>query len=384
MAYNFDEVIDRRSTESGKWNYYEEDVLPLWVADMDFVSPEPVIQALKDRIEHRIFGYPGENPKLQQAVINWLVKNHGWEIKPEDIIFLPGVITGFNLVSHAFAVPGDNILLQTPAYPPFFQVSNNVKVEQKILELKTIANGRYEIDFEETENSIDEKTKIFLLCNPQNPTGRVFTKEELSKLADICLRKDLIICSDEIHSDIVYPGNKHIPIASLSPEISDRTVTLIAPSKTFNIAGLKASILICTNPEMREKLVASKQGLLGGVNLLGQVAAEAAYNEGEEWLTELMVYLESNRDFLFEFVNQELPGLKMYKPEGTYLAWIDCRDAGIQGNPQEFFLKNARVGLNTGEAFGKAGKGFVRLNFGCPRPILEEALQKMKKALLEK
>ena len=384
MAYNFDEVIDRRSTESGKWNYYEEDVLPLWVADMDFVSPEPVIRALKDRIDHKIFGYPGENPELQQAVINWLANKQGWEIKAEDMIFLPGVISGFNLVSHAFAAPGDNILLQTPAYPPFFQVSNNAKVEQQILELKTRVNGRYEIDFEETENSINEKTKIFLLCNPQNPTGRVFTKEELTKLADICLRKDLIICSDEIHSDIVYPGNKHIPIASLSLEISDRTITLIAPSKTFNIAGLKASVLICTNPKMRQKLVAAKQGLLGGVNLLGQVAAEAAYNEGEEWLTELMVYLEKNRDFLFEFVNQELPGLKMHKPEGTYLAWIDCRDAGIQSNPQEFFLKNARVGLNAGEAFGKAGEGFVRLNFGCPRSILEEALHKMKKALLEK
>ena len=384
MAYNFDEIIDRRSTESGKWNYFEEDVLPLWVADMDFVSPEPVIQALRDRVDHRIFGYPGANPNLEQAVINWLDKKHGWKVAKEDLIFIPGVITGFNLVSHAFTKPDENVLIQTPAYPPFFQVSNNIKVNQQLFELKDNGNGQYEIDFDELEKSIDADTKVFLLCNPHNPTGRVFTKEELSKIAEICIKKDILICSDEIHSDIVFPGQKHIPVASLSPEISSRTVTLIAPSKTFNIAGLKASVLICTNPEMREKLMAAKQGLLGGINLLGQVAAEAAYNEGEEWLNELMVYLEANRDFLFDYVNQELPGLKMNEPQGTYLAWINCRDAELGDCAQEFFLKNARVGLNAGEAFGEAGKDFVRLNFGCPRPILEEALQKMKKALLER
>jgi len=217
-----------------------------------------------------------------------------------------------------------------------------------------------------------------MLCNPQNPTGRVFRQDELEKMAEICLRNDVIICSDEIHSDLVFSGHKHIPIASLSPEIAAKTITLIAPSKTFNIAGLKASVAVITDEKLRQQFDGARKGLLGGVNLLGQYAARAAYQEGGPWLDELMVYLEANRDFLYDFVKHELPDIKMAKPQGTYLAWLDCNDMELDGKPNEYFRENAQVAMNDGEWFGAGGKGFIRLNFGCPRSMLEEALIKCK------
>jgi cystathionine beta-lyase len=382
MSCNFDEISDRLHSDSAKWKHYEVDVLPMWVADMDFRSPEPVINALRERVDHGIFGYPCELPGMQEAVVTWLQKRHNWKVAPESLMFIPGVITGFNLVSHAISEPGDGVLIQTPAYPPFFRVSKNVGLVQQENELITNDNGEYGIDFDAFESAITDSTSIFILCNPHNPTGRVFRKDELEKMAEICLRHDVLICSDEIHHDLIYSESKHIPIASLDHEVEQNTVTLFAPSKTFNIAGLCSSVAVVPNEELRKKIEAAKQGLLGWVNLLGRVATLAAYQHGEEWLDELMVYLQGNRDFTYQFVNEKMPGISMGKPEGTYLAWLDCSKAGLDVPPADFFLEKAHVGVNDGESFGEKSKDFVRLNFGCPRNTLEEGLERMRTALV--
>ena len=249
------------------------------------------------------------------------------------------------------------------------------------MEMPRKADGQYSVNLEAFEAALTGRTRIFMLCNPHNPTGRVFRKDELEAMADICLKNDIIICSDEIHSDLVFSGNKHIPIASLSPEIAAKTITLIAPSKTFNIAGLKASVAIITDEELRKQFDGARKGLTGWVNLLGMVAMEAAYDQGEAWLDTLLPYLEANRDYAFDFINNELPGVKMAKPEGTYLAWLDCQKAEIEGKPSQFFQEHAKVAMNDGAWFGQGGEGFVRLNFGCPRSMLEESLDRMKEAL---
>lgn len=381
MKCNFDELIDRRNTDSEKWKHFDQDVIPMWVADMDFPSPEPVVQALLERVNHRVFGYPCDSEDLYQAIIAWLSRRHSWTVTREDVMLVPGVINGFNLVTHAVTEPGDAVLIQTPAYPPFFGVSKNARLIQQENELVRMVDGSYQIDFETFETTISDRTRIFMLCNPQNPTGRVFRKDELEKLAEICLQRNILICSDEIHHDLVFSESKHIPIASLDKEIANHSVTLLAPSKTFNIAGLTASVLVCTNPDLREKILEAKQGLVSWVNLMGQTAMRAAYQEGEEWLEDVLAYLQVNRDYTYDFVNKRLPGIRMAKPEGTYLAWLDCREASLEEDPADFFLNDARVGLNSGARFGQAGAGFVRLNFGCPRDLLEEGLNRMLRAL---
>jgi cystathionine beta-lyase len=381
MTFDFDTIINRRASESIKWRKFGDEILPLWVADMDFRAPQPVIDALQARLDHGILGYPGLPEGLTESVLGWLSRRHGWEVKPEALIFLPGVVTGFNLAAQAFARPGEGVLLQTPTYVKFFDVSRHVNFIHQEMELTRDANGQYQIDLDAFESAITPKTRVFMLCNPQNPTGRVFRQDELEAMAEICLRNEVIICSDEIHSDLIYSGHRHIPIASLAPEIADRTVTFIAPSKTFNVAGLKASVAIITNPALREKFEAARRGLVGWVNLLGMAAMQAAYAEGEPWLESLLPYLEANRDYLAAFVERELPGVTMAKPEGTFLAWLDCRGLGTGQTPSTFFLKEAKIAVNDGAWFGSGGEGFVRLNFGCPRATLEEGLSRMKAAV---
>ena len=381
MTSNFDIVHNRRSTESAKWRRYEEDILPLWVADMDFRSPQPVINALIDRAYHGIFGYPVLLDGLKESVISWLARRHDWIIEPDDITFIPGVVTGFNLAVQAYSEPGDGVFFQTPAYGPFFRIAENALLIQQEMELTKSANGYYTVDYELFQQGITDRTRVFILCNPQNPTGRVFTYDELVSMAEICLRNNIIICSDEIHCDITYSGNKHIPIATLDPDIANNTITLIAPSKTFNIAGLKSSVVIIQNPDLREKYLNAKRGLVSNVNLLGLSATLAAYQHGESWLDELITYLEGNRNYLIDFIQREIPQIKTSIPEGTYLAWLDCRFADLDNKPDQYFLKNARVALNDGEWFGKGGEGFVRLNFGCPRATLVEALNRIKSSL---
>jgi len=381
MSIDFDQIPDRRATESAKWRAYGEDVLPMWVADMDFRSPESMIQALHQRVEHGIFGYPMPPEGLKESIVAWLHNRHGWQITPEDLVIIPGVVTGFHLAAHAVTRPGDGVLVQTPTYGPFFRVAPNVHLVQQEMQLPQGADGQYDLDLDAFQAAINGRTRIFMLCNPQNPTGRVFRQDELESMAEICLKNDILICSDEIHSDLVYSGERHIPIAMLDPEIAAHTITLLAPSKTFNIAGLEASVAVIQNAELRRQFEGARLGLVGWVNLLGQIAMRAAYQGGEPWLDALLTYLEGNRDYLVETIDRHLPGIKVARPEGTYLAWLDCRQAGIEGKPSEFFQKQARVAMNDGAWFGAGGEGFVRLNFGCPRSMLVEALGRMKAAL---
>ncbi|MEA4909635.1 MAG: PatB family C-S lyase [Anaerolineaceae bacterium] len=381
MAYNFDQLHDRLNSDAIKWKYYDADVLPLWVADMDFQAPPAVIDALHRRVDAGIFGYPQEDPQLSQVVASRMAERYGWQIQPEDVLLAPGVVVGFNWVCHALAEPGEAVLIQPPVYPPFFGAPGNAGLVRQEAPLSIKPDGSYAIDFDAFERSIDANTRVFILCNPHNPVGRVFTPAELQRLAQICLDHNVWICSDEIHADLVFQGHPHTPIASLSPEIAHHTATLIAPSKTYNIPGLGCSFIIAQNPEIRNRLRSHQQGLVGHVNLLGQVGALAAYQHGDEWLAAMLAYLEANRDYLCTTVQQYMPEINMACPEGTYLAWLDCRQAGLAPNPYEFFLKEAKVALNDGSQFGTQGDGFVRLNFGCPRATLTEALERMYTAL---
>ncbi len=382
MIYDFDQIINRRGTNSNKWNHYAENILPMWVADMDFVSPQPVVEALARRVEHGVFGYPDKNEPLKQAFQDWLAARFDWQVDLEALILIPGVVTGFNLACHAMGgSDGGGVLMQTPVYYPFLSAPPNAGMQRQEMELTLRSDGSYEIDYEAFEASITDQTRLFILCSPHNPVGRVFRKGELERMAEICLRHGVTICSDEIHGDLVFSGHRHIPIASLDPEIAAHTVTLMAPSKTFNLAGLECSFAVIENPDLRAKYIGATQGLVGWVNLLGQTAALAAYREGAEWLDQMLVYLQANRDYLYNYVSTQLPGITMTRPEGTYLAWLDCRQVGIDGSPQVFFQEQAKVALSDGSPFGQGGDGFVRLNFGCPRALLTEGLDRMKAAL---
>jgi cystathionine beta-lyase len=309
---------------------------------------------------------------------------HQWQINPEEIMFLPGLVSGLNLVCRAMGRPGEGVLVQTPVYPPFLTAPANHELKLETASLTHTIQGQtlhYEIDFEIFENAISPETRLFILCNPHNPVGRSYNCEELTRLAEICLRHNLVICSDEIHCDLLMGDTRHIPIASLSPEIANRSITLVAPSKTFNIPGLGCSFAIIRNPELRKRMERAAAGIIPHVNIMGYVAALAAYNEGNEWLEQLLAYLTANRDFVRDFVAEHLPGIRTTVPEATYLAWLDCRQANIDSNPYDFFLKKAKVALNDGARFGPEGEGFVRLNYGCPRSILQQALEQMQAAL---
>jgi cystathionine beta-lyase len=297
---------------------------------------------------------------------------------------VPGVVVGFTLACHAFGGPGDAVLVQPPVYMPFLSAPAQAGRQRQDAPLALRADGSYEIDWEGFEAAITERTKLFLLCNPHNPAGRVWRRDELARMAEICLRHGVAICSDEIHCDLVFSPHAHVPMASLAPEVARATITLMAPSKTFNIAGLTASFAIIQDPALRRAYLGARQGLVAWVNLLGMVAAEAAYRHGQPWLDDLLVTLDGNRRLLADTLARDLPGLRMALPEATYLAWLDCRGAGIPGNPGKFFLEKARVALNDGEAFGPGGEGFVRLNFGCTRDVLAEALARMAGALGER
>jgi len=380
--YDFTTVPERRSTESVKWGVYPKDVLPMWVADMDFASPAPVIAALRERVDHGVFGYPMVTKEMKEAVVDRMQERYQWKIDPEDLLFVPGVVPGFNLVCQTFAGPGSSVIMHTPIYPPFLEAPLNAGAERITVDLDTAADGRAMVNEAAFAAAIRPDTKVFMLCNPHNPVGRVYERVELERMAEICLRHDLIISSDEIHSDLVFSGHPHLPIASLDPEIARHTITLIAPSKTFNIAGLECSVIICQDRETRKKLEAARRGLLGGVNVLGLIAGTAAYREGDAWLKELLQVLEGNRNFLVDFIQKRMPEIHITAPEGTYLAWLDCRELPGVDDPSPFFLEQAKVALNEGSDFGTAGKGFVRLNFGCPRSMLEEALQRMESAVV--
>jgi cystathionine beta-lyase len=380
VSCDFDHIIDRRHSDSDKWRCYDKDVLPLWVADMDFAAPEPVLRALQERVGHGVFGYGRPPVGFREVVQERLARLYGWHVETGDIFFIPGVVSGFNLACQAVGVPGDGVLVETPVYPPMLAAPENAG---RICKAVPLVEGhrRYEHNFGAFEQAITERTSLFLLCNPHNPVGRVFEVAELERLAEICLHHDVVICSDEIHCDIVYPGHQHIPLASLAPEIAAQTITLFAPSKTFNIAGLCCSVGVVHNPDLRARLERAGVGLVPGVNVLGYAAGLAAYRDGQAWLDALLAYLEDNCDYLLEYIGAHMPGIQCWRPEGTFLAWLDCREIPVPGRPDQFFLEHARVALNDGATFGAGGEGFVRLNFGCPRAILAEALERMRAAV---
>ncbi len=380
MTTNFDLEINRRDSDSVKWNRYPSDVLPLWVADMDFASPQPVINAIKKRCEHQLFGYSFPQEITKESICSWLERRHNWSVSPNEIILFPGVVPALNHAALAFTNPGDSILIHTPAYHPFFDLSSNANISLRLNPLLSNSGGRYEINIEDFYKQIHPTTRLFILCNPHNPSGRVFSNTELTQIANACLENNILICSDEIHSDLVYPPNQHVPIASISDEIAQSTITLISPSKTFNLAGLKAAAVIIKNDHLREIFIKRASGLSSSVNILGETAMLAAYSYCDDWLDELLVYLDKNCRFLVNYVNKELPGVSMKMPEGTYLGWLDFSDS-LLDSPSTFLLERAQVALNSGDWFGQHYSKYARINFGCPMSTLKIALDRIKSAL---
>jgi cysteine-S-conjugate beta-lyase len=391
MPYDFDRLTDRRATNSIKWQLYGPDVLPLWVADMDFLAPEPILAALRRAVEHGIFGYESPTKALSEMVATRMDKLYGWQVSPEMVVAMPGVVAGFNAAAWMVCQPGEGFLVQPPVYPPFLKVHENVGLVYQEAELKRVETGKllcYEIDWEVLEVAFDRQvhTGMFLLCNPHNPTGQTFSEAELIRISNFCIKNGTVICSDEIHSELLLGEAKHIPLASLDPEIARRTVTLIAPSKTFNIPGLHCGFAILPDEELRGRYKKTVERMALHVNSLGLIAAQAAFSgECDDWLAELRTYLIANRDFLVSVIQGDFDGIRITVPDATYLAWLDCRDlvasGKIEGSPHKFFLSKAKVALNEGAEFGPGGEGFVRLNFGCPRRTLTEALERMKQAL---
>jgi len=380
--YDFDTVINRRNTGSAKWDLYGDDVLPLWVADMDFPVLDEIQEAIMARSEHPFFGYQQSDPEVMEAICAWVHDRHGWHIYPEDILLVPGVVSGINWVASVLIEHGEAIAFQTPVYYPFYHVAAHQSIKQRTIPFVRY-DDKYEIDFNFFEQEIEKETRVFLLCNPHNPIGKVFRKKELMQIGQICAKHNVFICSDEIHCDIVYSNKPHTPIASLSKELSDRTITLMAPSKTFNIPGLHFSFAICQNEAVRERLEKGRQGMLAQPNILAQTAAKAAYQHGENWLNALLKYLQSNRNYLHTKISKSIPEINYHKPDGTYLAWLDCGDLDLGDSPSRFFRNQAKVALNDGKVFSEKSAHFVRLNFGCPRSILDEALERMIKAIKE-
>jgi cysteine-S-conjugate beta-lyase len=377
MPFDFDTPINRRGTACLKWDIYKErDVLPMWVADMDFASPPAVLAALHNRVDHGIFGYNLTPGALEETIIERLRVRHKWDVQPEWIVWLPGLVTGLNIACRAAACPGEAILTTTPAYPPFLLAPKLAGCELITIEHPNIDKA-YWIDFEGIKGAITPNTKLFVLCNPHNPTGRVFTRNELLNLAEICLNRNLIICADEIHCDLVLDADKnHISIASLDKTIAARTITLLAPSKTFNLPGLGCSLAIIPDKELRTRFENIMHGIVPHVNTMGFIAALAAYRDSEDWRMDLIDYLRKNRDIVESFIGSS-PVLSMNHVQATYLAWIDARKLGVP-NIYSFF-EQAGVGLSDGADFGCPG--FMRLNFGCPRATLEMGLRRMAAAI---
>lgn len=383
MTHDFDRPVTRQGTDSLKWQRYG-DSLPFWVADMDFPAPEPVLAALRERVAHGVLGYGAPPDELTETICARMADLYGWAVEPEQIVYLPGLVCGLNVVCRAVGEPGDEVLVQTPVYPPFLTAPGNQDRRLVTIELMARSHDRrmyYTFDDAAFAAAIGPRARLFILCHPHNPVGRAFGARELERLADLCERRDLVICSDEIHCDLLLDGRKHRPLATLAPEIARRCVTLMAPSKTFNIAGLGASFAIIQNPELRRRFKWAMRGVVPDANILALTAALAAYRHGGDWLSELLPYLTANRDAMVDYLLRHLPGIRATVPEATYLIWLDCREAGIPGNPHRFFLERAGVALNDGETFGPGGAGFVRLNFGCPRALLMAGLERMRGAL---
>lgn len=374
---DFDRIVDRVGTDSEKWDKYKDrDVIPLWLADMDFVSPQCVMDALRRRIDHGVFGYSRAPEELNQVVLGMLNAEYGWRVEQDWVVWVPGLVTGLNVVCRAVGEAGDTVLTAVPVYPYFLSAAR--RSERELATVPLIDDsGHWTLDIERIEHTVTDHTRLFILCNPHNPVGRVYTTGELEALAGVCERHHIVICSDEIHCGLVLDKDKyHVPMATLSPEIAMRTITLISPSKTFNLPGLGVACAVIPDPELRRRFRRAMSGIVPGVNVLGYAAALAAYKDGSPWHSALLSYLRGNRD-LVEAAIHDIPGLEMNHVEATYLAWIDTRSAGLE-DPVGFF-EEAGVGLACGSHFG--GPGYVRLGFGASRSVLMEALDRIKRSL---
>ena len=373
---NFDTIIDRSASDSVKWlKYHGKDIIPMWVADMDFPAPPAVIEALHQRVDHGIFGYGLPSRQLARSVIDHVRQSFDWNIEPRWIVWLPGLVTGLNAACRTVGEAGDRILTTVPIYPPFLSAPGNAARKSSTTRMH-FDQGKWRIDMNDLESSIEANTRLFNLCNPHNPTGRVFTLDELTQLAQICERHDLTICSDEIHCDLVLePACRHIPIASIAPEIARRTITLMAPSKTFNIPGLGCALAVISDDSLRRRFKRTINGIVPHVNVLGLIAAQAAFQNSQGWLRGLVSYLRTNRDLVYQTFDQLAP-FELGPVEATYLAWIDVSRLDVP-RPVKWF-ESAGVGLSNGPEFD--GVGFMRLNFGCPRAMLEDALGRITEA----
>ena len=378
MTFDFDTVLERHGTGSTKWSRYPADVLPMWVADMDFPAPPVVIDALHKRLEHPMLGYSVAQDSLRAAIVADLWNKYAWRVEPQQIVFLPGVEPGFNMALHALVEPAQNVVVQVPNYPPLRNAPAHWQLNK--VELPFIPlNGEFHTPLAALRDALQGGGAL-LLSNPHNPLGKVFARGELKAVADICLEQNAWIISDEIHAELCFDGRVHIPTATLSPEIAERTITLMSASKAYNIAGLKTSFAIIQNAKVRARVNSARAGMVDSVNALGLEATRAAYSEAGPWLEELKTYLQANRDYLVDAVKTRLPGITMTVPQGTYLACLDCSGLGLGGR-QGCFLGPAKVGLRAGLDFGDDAGQFVRLNFGCPRALLEEGIARMERSL---
>lgn len=383
--YNFDCGIERRGTNCVKWDsdFVADDVTPMWIADMDFKVAPAIMESLQKVVAQGTYGYPFLSEKYYQSVRDWMLRRHGYKLEAEEISFVPNVVIGLSFAIQSISEPGDEILVPTPVYGPFFSVilNNNRTLVESCMKNN---NGYYTMDFEDLESKITPKTKAVMLCNPHNPSGRVWTHEELEQLAAVCVRHNLYIISDDIHSELVPGAKKHEFISLLSEEVRERSLVFTSPSKAFNLAGIHVANAFIYNKELRDRFNMIKENSRAAEgNVFAEAALTAAYNESEEWLDELNVYLEENIEYFVSYIQKNIPQLQVYKPEGTYLVWVDCRklDMGEQ-NVRDYLLEKCRIVVNDGEFFGKEGKGFARFNLACPRKYIEEALEKLKTFLL--
>jgi cystathionine beta-lyase len=384
QSFDFDTLRERRNTNSIKWDMFDEDVLPLWVAEMDFPVPPAVQNALHERVEHGFFGYSMPPDALREVVTERLHRLYNWEVNPDHVVINPGMVVMLNLITRAVGKMGDGVLMQTPVYGPFLTVPENQHRFAQMADLVRVNDDdstfHYEIDFDVLESAITRQTSLFLLCNPHNPAGRIFNRDELLHMAEICLANEVLICEDAIHADLLMGDNTFVPTATLSPEIAQKTVTLFAPTKTYNIPGLPCSMAIVPDDDLRQRLEALARGSGLHVSPLSCVAALAAYTECDDWLTAVREYMTANRDFAVDFIREHLAPIKTTVPQATFLHWLDCSALPVD-NPQAFFLKEAKVAVNPGTFFSPNAGEFVRLNVACPRPVLEEALHRMKEAV---
>ena len=387
MRYDFDKPINRENTHSVKFDYTREyfgstDLIPMWVADMDFRTPDFIMEAIRKRTEHEILGYSIRPESFYQAIINWYRQRQDWAIERDWILFSPGVVAALSMAVNAFSKEGEKVIVQPPVYHPFFSV---VKENKRELVYNTLVedDGYYRMDLDDLKKKIDRDTKLLLLSHPHNPVGRVWSTTELKELSDLCLENNIVILTDEIHSDLVLHPHVHTPLRTLSDEIADITVTCVAASKTFNLAGLSSSAVIISNENIRTLFSHEVQkGHLYMGNIFGTIAMETAYSQGGDWLDQLLVYLKGNADLLVDYTASNLPGISVRPPEATYLAWLDMKNLGMKSKQlREFMTRDARIGCNDGPSFGPGGSGYQRLNFACPRSTLEKALHQLKQAV---